>query len=134
MVTSEAETRSLQESQDVVLVRQIVRQKTAELGFSLVGQTKLVTAASELARNTIEHGLGGRVLIETVRNGYRAGLRLVFEDTGPGIADVRQALTDGYTTGTGLGLGLGGSRRLVNEFEIQSRVGEGTTITIVGWK
>ena len=129
-----AETQTLQSSQDVVLVRQIVRQKTSDLGFSLIGQTKLVTAASELARNTVEHGRGGQVLIEVVQNGHRTGLRLVFEDSGPGIPDVRQALTDGYTTGTGLGLGLGGSRRLVNEFEIDSRVGQGTRIVIVGWK
>ena len=121
-------------SQDVVLVRQIVRQKTTEMGFSLIGQTKLVTAASEIARNTLEHGRGGEVLIETVQNGYRAGLRLVFVDSGPGIPDVHLALSDGYSTGTGLGLGLGGSRRLVNEFEIESRVGQGTRITIIGWK
>jgi serine/threonine-protein kinase RsbT len=134
MVAALAETQSLQTSQDVVLVRQIVRQKTTDLGFSLIGQTKLVTAASELARNTVEHGRGGQVLIETLQNGHRAGLRLVFEDSGPGIPDVRQALTDGYSTGTGLGLGLGGSRRLVHEFDIDSRVGQGTRITIVGWK
>ena len=134
MVAALAETQSLQTSHDVVLVRQIVRQKTTDLGFSLIGQTKLVTAASELARNTVEHGRGGQVLIETLQNGNRTGLRLVFEDSGPGIADVRQALTDGYTTGTGLGLGLGGSRRLVHEFDIDSRVGQGTRIVIVGWK
>lgn len=134
MVAVLAETQTLQTSQDVVLVRQIVRQKTSDLGFSLIGQTKLVTAASELARNTVEHGRGGQVLIEVLQNGHRAGLRLVFEDSGPGIPDIRQALTDGYTTGTGLGLGLGGSRRLVNEFEIESRVGQGTRIVIVGWK
>lgn len=134
MVAVLAETQTLQTSQDVVLVRQIVRQKTSDLGFSLIGQTKLVTAASELARNTVEHGRGGQVQIEVLQNGHRAGLRLVFEDSGPGIPDIRQALTDGYTTGTGLGLGLGGSRRLVNEFEIESRVGQGTRIVIVGWK
>jgi serine/threonine-protein kinase RsbT len=134
MVNAQAETQTLQTSQDVVLVRQIVRQKTTELGFSLIGQTKLVTAASELARNTVEHGRGGQVLIETLQNGHRAGLRLVFKDSGPGIPDIRQALSDGYTTGTGLGLGLGGSRRLVNEFDIDSRVGQGTRVTIVGWK
>jgi len=134
MVTAQAETQTLQTSQDVVLVRQMVRQKTTDLGFSLIGQTKLVTAASELARNTLEHGRGGRVLIETVQNGHRSGLRLVFEDSGPGIPDLHQALSDGYTTGTGLGLGLGGSRRLVDEFEIDSHVGQGTRVTIVGWK
>ena len=134
MVAALAEKQTLQTSQDVVLVRQIVRQKTTDLGFSLIGQTKLVTAASELARNTVEHGRGGHVLIEVIQNGHRPGLRLVFEDSGPGIPDIRQALTDGYTTGTGLGLGLGGSRRLVHEFEIDSRVGQGTRIVIVGWK
>lgn len=134
MVAALAEKQTLQTSQDVVLVRQIVRQRTTDLGFSLIGQTKLVTAASELARNTVEHGRGGHVLIEVIQNGHRPGLRLVFEDSGPGIPDIRQALTDGYTTGTGLGLGLGGSRRLVHEFEIDSRVGQGTRIVIVGWK
>ncbi len=134
MVTAQAETQTLQTSQDVVLVRQMVRQKTTDLGFSLIGQTKLVTAASELARNTLEHGRGGRVLIETLQNGHRSGLRLIFEDSGPGIPDLHQALSDGYTTGTGLGLGLGGSRRLVHEFEIDSHVGQGTRVTIVGWK
>lgn len=134
MVAALAEKQTLQTSQDVVLVRQIVRQKTTDLGFSLIGQTKLVTAASELARNTVEHGRGGHVLIEVIQNGHRPGLRLVFEDSGPGIPDIRQALSDGYTTGTGLGLGLGGSRRLVHEFEIDSRVGQGTRIVIVGWK
>ena len=134
MVAALAEKQTLQTSQDVVLVRQIVRQKTTDLGFSLIGQTKLVTAASELARNTVEHGRGGQVLIEVIQNGHRPGLRLVFEDSGPGIPDIRQALTDGYTTGTGLGLGLGGSRRLVHEFEIDSQVGQGTRIVIVGWK
>lgn len=134
MVSAPAETRTLSTSEDVVLVRQLVRQRTTDLGFSLIGQTKLVTAASELARNTIEHGRGGQVVIETAQNGHRVGLRLIFEDSGPGIPDIRQALTDGFTTGTGLGLGLSGSRRLVHEFDIDSRVGEGTRITIVGWK
>jgi serine/threonine-protein kinase RsbT len=134
MVNVPAEIQALQTSQDVVVVRQIVRQKTTEMGFSLVGQTKLITAASELARNTIEHGRGGQVRIEQLQNGHRAGLRLVFEDSGPGIVDIRQALTDGYTSGNGLGLGLGGSRRLVHEFEIESQPGQGTRVTVVAWK
>src|SRR5262245_58803359 len=119
---------------DVVLVRQAVRKWASELGFSLVDLTKIVTAASELARNTLIHGGGGTVLMEMLQEGTRRGLRLTFEEQGPGIADVEQALRDGYTTGGGLGLGLGGSKRLVNEFEITSRVGEGTRVTITKWK
>lgn len=134
MVSVGPEIQALQTSQDVVVVRQIVRQKTTEMGFSLIGQTKLITAASELARNTVEHGRGGQVRIEPLRNGHRTGLRLIFEDSGPGIADIRQALTDGYTTGNGLGLGLGGSRRLVHEFEIESQPGQGTRVTVVAWR
>jgi serine/threonine-protein kinase RsbT len=120
-------------STDVVAVRQRVRALAAELRFSLVDQTKLVTAASELARNTIEHGHGGEVRVEVVENPPRRGLRLVFEDRGPGIPDVELALKDGYTTGAGLGLGLGGAKRLVNEFEIQSTPGQGTRIVVVRW-
>lgn len=119
---------------DVVLVRQAVRTWAAELGFGLVDQTKVVTAASELARNTREYGGGGTVLLEALDDGRRKGLRLTFEDRGPGIPDVELALRDGYTTGAGLGLGLGGAKRLVNEFRIDSRVGEGTRVTIVKWK
>jgi serine/threonine-protein kinase RsbT len=103
------------------------------LGFSLVDQTKVVTAASELARNTVIYGGGGSMQIETL-NGPRTGLRLVFEDKGPGIPDIELALRDGFTTGSGLGLGLGGAKRLVNDFEISSRVGEGTRISITRWK
>jgi serine/threonine-protein kinase RsbT len=119
---------------DVVQVRQAVRSRATELGFSLVDQTKIVTAASELARNTLEHGRGGTVRLECLDEGTRRGLRLTFEDQGPGIADVKLALTDGYTTGTGLGLGLSGSRRLVNEFDLWSKVGEGTRVTVTKWK
>jgi serine/threonine-protein kinase RsbT len=119
---------------DVVLVRQAVRKWAAELGFSLVDQTKVVTAASELARNVLVHGGGGEARLEMLEEGRRKGLRLTFEDRGPGIPDIELALRDGYTTGRGLGLGLGGSRRLVNEFEIVSRVGEGTRVTITKWK
>ena len=128
------ETLPLQSSADVVAARQITRLWAVELGFSLVEQTKIVTAASELARNTLDYGGGGTVRIEMVQQGLRRGLRLTFEDRGPGIPDIELALTDGYTTGGGLGLGLGGSRRLVSEFDIFSRVGEGTRITITKWK
>ena len=118
---------------DVVTVRRRVREISAQLGFSLVDQTKVVTAASELARNTIIHGGGGKLQLEAL-NGPRVGLRLVFEDSGPGIPDIDLALRDGFTTGSGLGLGLGGSKRLVNEFDILSRPGEGTRVTITRWK
>lgn len=125
---------SIQSSQDVVLVRQAVRQFAVKLGFSLVDQTKIVTAASELARNTLDYGGGGTVKLEALQEGMRRGLRLVFEDSGPGIPDIELALKDGYTTGGGLGMGLGGAKRLVNEFHIVSRAGEGTSITIIKWK
>jgi serine/threonine-protein kinase RsbT len=118
---------------DVVTVRRLVRESAAKLGFSLVDQTKFVTAASELARNTLLHGGGGSMELATL-NGPRVGLRLVFEDKGPGIPDIQLALRDGFTTGSGLGLGLGGAKRLVNEFEVLSKVGEGTKITVTRWK
>jgi serine/threonine-protein kinase RsbT len=118
---------------DVVAARRRVREVSSQIGFSLVDQTKVVTAASELARNTIIYGGGGTMKVETL-NGPRSGLRLTFEDRGPGIADIDMALREGFTTGSGLGLGLGGAKRLVNEFEIDSRVGEGTRITITRWK
>lgn len=118
---------------DIVNVRRCVRESAAKLGFSLVDQTKVVTAASELARNTVIHGRGGQMELATL-NGPRVGIRLVFEDKGPGIPDVDLALRDGFTTGSGLGLGLGGSKRLVNEFELKSRVGEGTKVTVIRWK
>jgi serine/threonine-protein kinase RsbT len=120
--------------QDVVLSRQAVRKLTQQLGFSLVDQTKMITAASELSRNTVIYGGGGQMRWEIVANGVRRGLRLWFEDRGPGIPDIEQALTDGWTTGKGLGMGLSGSRRLVSEFEIRSAVGEGTCVTITRWK
>ena len=128
------ETMPARSENDVVLVRQAVRKWAAELGFSLVDQTKIVTAASELARNVLVHGGGGTVLLEALNEGTRRGLRLTFEDKGPGIPDIQQALRDGYTTGAGLGLGLGGSKRLVNEFDIVSRAGEGTRVTVTKWK
>jgi serine/threonine-protein kinase RsbT len=119
---------------DVVRIRQVCREWSIELGFSLVDQTKIVTAASELARNTKVYGGGGTLLLESVAEELRRGLRLTFEDQGPGIADVQQALKDGFTTGSGLGLGLGGARRLVNEFAITSAPGQGTRIVITKWK
>ena len=128
------ETINIQSSGDVVLVRQAVRQLAVEIGFGLVDQTKIVTAASELARNTLEYGGGGTVKLETLQEGRRRGIRLTFEDQGPGIPDIDLALKDGFTTGGGLGMGLGGAKRLANEFEIQSVVGEGTRVTIVRWK
>jgi serine/threonine-protein kinase RsbT len=169
MAVQKHETMPIRAASDIVLVRQTVRSWAAELGFSLVDQTKLVTAASELARNTLEYGGGGTVRLEALNDsagslpatgslrtardgaagrgttlrtlrtsssvvGARRGLRLTFEDQGPGIPDVELALRDGYTTGSGLGLGLSGSKRLVNEFELESRVGEGTRVTITRWK
>ena len=114
-------------------MRQAVRRWAIELRFSLVDQTKVVTAASELARNALDSGKGGTVLLQVVSNGARRGLRLTFEDKGPGIADVEQALRDGFTTGGGLGLGLGGARRLSNEFAIHSQPGVGTRVSITRW-
>lgn len=128
------ETIPIQSSADIVIVRQAVRVVSTDLGFSLVDQTKMVTAASELARNTLDYGGGGTMRYEVLNDNPRRGLRLIFEDKGPGIPDVPLALRDGFTTGNGLGLGLGGARRLVNEFDIQSKVGEGTRVTITRWK
>jgi serine/threonine-protein kinase RsbT len=118
---------------DIVRVRQRVREWAVNLGFSLVDQTKLVTAASELARNTLVYGRGGTMLLEVVVSNRKRGLRLTFEDKGPGIANVDLALKDGFTTGNGLGLGLGGARRLSQEFELTSRPGEGTRVMIARW-
>jgi serine/threonine-protein kinase RsbT len=119
--------------QDVVRVRQLVRAVAVSVKLSLVDQTKLVTAASELARNTLVYGGGGTVEVDRVENGRRAGIRIVFADQGPGIPDVDLALTDGYTTGRGLGLGLSGARRLVDEFDIKTGAGQGTSITVTKW-
>ncbi len=119
---------------DVVLARQRVRSRSAELGFNLVDQTKMVTAASELARNMVDYGGGGEMTLEEVTNGIRRGLRVTFEDHGPGIPNIELAMRDGYTTGDGLGMGLGGAKRLVNDFEIDSRPGEGTRIVITRWR
>ncbi|MHC5765829.1 MAG: anti-sigma regulatory factor [Nostoc sp.] len=134
MMMQKTETINIQSSTDVVLVRQAVRHLAVEIGFGLVDQTKIITAASELARNTLDYGGGGTVKVETLQEGRRRGLRLTFEDQGPGISDIELALKDGFTTGSGLGMGLGGAKRLANEFEIQSVVGEGTRIIIVRWK
>lgn len=132
--TTRAEELPIRQESDVVAVRQQVRAWATEARFGLVDQTKLVTAASELARNTLQYGGGGSARLELLADGVRTGLRIVFEDRGPGIADVNEALRDGFTTGNGLGLGLGGARRLVNEFDIRSTPGEGTRIAITRWK
>jgi serine/threonine-protein kinase RsbT len=129
-----SESLEIRTSEDVVAVRQAVRKKAVSLGFGLVDQTKVVTASSELARNTLDHGGGGTARLEILENDRRSGLRLVFEDQGPGIADIAQALTDGYTSGGGMGLGLGGSKRLAHEFEIESQPGVGTKVSIVRWR
>ena len=134
MTSQTADSLPLTSSEHIVVVRQAVRQRAVELGFSLVDQTKIVTAASELARNTLMHGGGGRAVLEIVGDGVRRGLRLVFEDEGPGIADIALAMKDGYSTGGGLGLGLSGAKRLSNEFAISSTPGRGTTVVITRWK
>jgi serine/threonine-protein kinase RsbT len=134
MTVLKTDVMNISVSDDVVLVRQAVRRWSIEQGFSLVDQTKMITAASELARNTLDYGGGGTMRLEGLQEGTRKGLRLTFEDHGPGIPDIGLALTDGYTTGHGLGLGLSGAKRLVNEFDIESRVGQGTRVTITRWK
>jgi serine/threonine-protein kinase RsbT len=134
MATLHTEEQPIHSSEDVVLVRQAVRARAVQSGFSLIDQTKLVTAASELARNALQHGGGGIMRLEILNDGPRRGVRLTFEDRGPGIADVQQAMKDGFTTASGLGLGLGGAKRLANEFDIVTRVGEGTRVTITRWR
>jgi serine/threonine-protein kinase RsbT len=134
MTSLRAESLPLSASEHIVIVRQAVRQRAVEIGFSLVDQTKIVTAASELARNTLQHGGGGQAIVEIVSDGTRRGIRLVFEDSGPGIADVSQAMKDGYSTAGGLGLGLSGAKRLSNEFAISSTPGTGTRVVITRWK
>jgi serine/threonine-protein kinase RsbT len=124
----------IRSSEDVVRVRQAVRALALKCGLSLVDQTKIVTAASELARNTLDYGGGGTITLESVMNGTRAGVRLTFEDQGPGIPDINLALKDGWTTGSGLGLGLSGAKRLSNEFDLRSKPGEGTCVTVTRWK
>lgn len=132
--TIRSESLPVRSSAEVVSVRHLVRRWAVELGFTLVEQTKIVTAASELARNMVDYGRGGTMTIESLEEGGRKGLRLVFEDQGPGIPDIAMALRDGFTSGSGMGLGLGGAKRLSNEFEIRSAPGEGTHVAITRWK
>src|SRR4051812_26562376 len=134
MSSTRSERHEIRSSEDIVLVRQAVRKWAVGMAFGLVDQTKIVTAASELARNTLDYGKGGEVTIEELHDGVRRGLRLTFTDRGPGIADLELALRDGYTTGTGMGLGLSGSRRLMHDFDIASTPGEGTVVKITRWK
>jgi serine/threonine-protein kinase RsbT len=133
MVDTERRPLPVRSDVDLMAVREATRAAAAAAGFSLVSQTKLVTAVSELARNAVVHGGGGEVRLDTVMNGAARGVQLVISDSGPGIADIDQALTDGHTTGHGLGLGLGGARRLVDDFRIESAPGQGTTVTIAMW-
>jgi serine/threonine-protein kinase RsbT len=134
MLVESNDTMPLRTSDDVVRVRQSVRARAVGAGFSLVDQTKIVTAASEIARNTVDYGGGGELLIEVLRDGSRRGVRLTFTDQGPGIADIALAMTDGHTTGKGLGLGLSGAKRLSYEFRINSVPGHGTKVTLARWK
>jgi serine/threonine-protein kinase RsbT len=134
MPTTKSEKAAIRQSDDVVRVRQLTRTFAVEIGLSLVDQTKIITASSELARNTLDYGGGGEVTAELLEQGGRRGVRLTFEDKGPGIADIEQALKDGFTSGKGMGLGLGGAKRLCNEFSIVSKPGEGTRVSIARWK
>lgn len=133
MEVLKSETLTVRTSEDVVTVRTSVRKVAAELRFGIVDQTKIVTAASEIARNTIDYGQGGTLHIDALNNGPKRGIRLTFADKGPGIRDIDQAMTDGFTSGSGMGLGLGGTRRLMDEFQIASKLNEGTTVTITKW-
>jgi serine/threonine-protein kinase RsbT len=132
-MSEHSEALPIRSQEDVVLVRQAVRRRAAQTGMNLVDQTKIVTAASELARNTLIYGGGGTMDLEVLKEDRRSGLRLVFEDHGPGIPNIQEALRDGFTSGNGLGLGLGGAKRLSSEFDIVSEVGQGTKVTIVRW-
>ena len=134
MIVEKDETMPVRNAEDIVRVRREVRTYAIGAGFTLVDQTKIVTAASEIARNTLDYGGGGTLHLAMVRHGARRGVRLSFTDQGPGIADLKLALTDGYTTGSGLGLGLSGAKRLSSEFDIKSAPGEGTIVTMVRWK
>ena len=128
------EALELRSGEDIVRARQLVRSWAVAMGFRLVDQTKIVTAASELARNTVEYGGGGRLRLRWLVNSNRVGLQMDFMDEGPGIGDVELAMKDGYSTGTGLGLGLSGARRLMSEFTIDSRLGAGTRVSAIKWK
>lgn len=134
MAVEKRETLQIRSEEDIVRIRQTVREWSMAAGFRLVDQTKVVTAASEIARNVLEYGGGGSLLLESLSMSPRRGLRMLFEDKGPGIADIQQALKDGFTSGGGLGLGLGGAKRLVHEFAIESAVGIGTRVTLTQWK
>jgi len=134
LIVEKNEHLAIRVGDDVVRTRQAVRALALQAGFSLVDQTKIITAASEIARNTLDYGGGGELTLELLRDGARRGLRLTFTDRGPGISDIEQALKDGYTTGNGLGLGLSGAKRLSNEFAIDSRPGAGTKVTLARWK
>jgi serine/threonine-protein kinase RsbT len=134
LIVEKNEHLAIRAGDDVVRARQAVRALALQAGFSLVDQTKIITAASEIARNTLDYGGGGKLTLELLRDGARRGLRLTFTDRGPGISDVEQALKDGYTTGNGLGLGLSGAKRLSNEFAIDSKPGAGTKVTLARWK
>src|SRR5262245_47674235 len=134
MAVIQDEELPIRTAEDIVVVRRVVREWSIASGFSLVDQTKLVTAASELARNTLQYGGGGDVRMQRLNDDQRRGVRLAFRDQGPGIPDIERALRDGFTTGGGLGLGLGGARRLANEFEIESEPGKGTVVTIARWR
>jgi serine/threonine-protein kinase RsbT len=134
MPTTKTERLDIRQSDDVVRVRQLTRMFAVQAGLGLVDQTKVITAASELARNTLDYGGGGAATVELLEQGGRRGVRLTFEDKGPGIPDIEQALKDGFTSGKGMGLGLGGAKRLCNEFSIASKPGEGTKVMIARWK
>lgn len=134
MTVTKSDRLPLRTEHDIVLARQMVRKLSQEVAFSLVDQTKMVTAASELARNALVHGGGGELVWEVLREGDKKGLRLAFIDTGPGIANMELAMMDGWTSGNGLGMGLSGAKRLVNEFDLESQVGAGTRVTITRWK
>lgn len=134
MIVEKNETMPIRSAEDVVRVRREVRERAVAIGFGLVDQTKIVTAASEIARNTLDYGGGGELRLELLRSGVRRGLRLTFTDRGPGIPDIERAMADGYTTGNGLGLGLSGAKRLSNEFDIRSAAGEGTVVMLARWK
>ena len=133
MAIKSQEERAISTEEDIIAVRNSVKRVTALLNFSLINQTKIISAASELARNTLEHGKGGRAIIQLVNDPDRVGIRLIFEDSGPGITDINRALEDGFTTTRGMGLGLGGARRLMDEFKIDSKANDGTIVSVTKW-